>query len=166
MMIPKTRSPRQASKQAPCKCTSIINPSRLMSVESPLSPLSMQKRPIPLPVLVHIFFHTSCSSMHISAMRSIIQARYRVLVKPFQQRLVHDQHCSTLHTRPHTSGADTSEPTGDALGAVDDLECFHNTFSVEAYLAVLLEGCAGAGGRDRLSANVGLLGGAFCRARR
>jgi hypothetical protein len=53
-----------ASKQAPCKCTSIINPSRLMGVESPLSPLLNAKRPVPLPVLVHIFFHTSRSSVH------------------------------------------------------------------------------------------------------
>lgn len=156
-MIPKTRSLWQASAMQ----MHIYNPSHL-SAESSLSPPIMQ-RPISLPVLVHFFIPVAPC---ISAKRSIIQARYRVLVKPFQQRLVHDQHCSTLHASPHTSRTDTSEPTSDALSAVDDLECFHHALSVEAYLSVLLESCAGAGGRNGLSANVGLLHGAFRRARR
>jgi hypothetical protein len=110
-----------------------------------------------IPVLLLYLYKIHPTSPSYTILQPRIIPHYGVLVKPLQQRLVHDQHCAALHTRPDTSGADTSEPAGNTLGAVDDFECFHHALRVEADLSVLLESCTSAGGRDRLAASIGLL---------
>jgi hypothetical protein len=113
-MVSKARfQGQQASKQAPRHAMHIY----ISFIEdSTPSHASMQ-----IPVLLLYLYKIHPTSPSYKILQPRISPHYGVLVKPLQQRLVHDQHCAALHTRPDTSGPDTSEPTGDALGAVNDL---------------------------------------------
>lgn len=67
---------------------------------------------------------------HISNNRLHLIFRTRISIQLLQNTLIQEKHASTLHTRPHQPRPNTSKPTRDPLGPVDEFQTSDNGRSV------------------------------------